>query len=164
MVDAAALLWRLKLRGVEVGDRWQGLAEVYATQPRGLYAFDDAHAMMTYVASGREADADATLAAMAAAAEGPGDNAQFTAEVGLPVAQAIHAFGRGNYAQTVELLRNVRNRAARFGGSHAQRDLLDLTLIAAAREAGETSLERALLAERAEALPLRKAEAGRIAA
>jgi tetratricopeptide (TPR) repeat protein len=164
MVDAAALLWRLRLRGVDVGDRWQKLGEVYATQPRGQYAFDDAHAMMAYVAAGREADADATLAAMAAAAEGPGDNAQFTGEVGLPVAQAIHAFGRGNYARTVELLRNVRNRAARFGGSHAQRDLLDLTLIAAAREAGEISLERALLAERAEALPLHKAEAGRIAA
>ena len=56
--------------------------------------------------------------------------------------------------RTSPLLRTVRNRAARFGGSHAQRDLLDLTLIAAAGRAGETSLERALLAERAEAAPL----------
>jgi hypothetical protein len=47
----------------------------------------------------------------------------------------------------------VRNSAARFGGSHAQRDVLDLTLIAAARAAGEGSLERALLAEREAARP-----------
>jgi hypothetical protein len=147
-----------------VGGRWNALADVYATQPRGQYAFDDAHAMMAYVSAGREAEAEATLAAMKAAAEGPGDNATFTADVGLPVALAIRAFGRGEHARALDLLREVRNKAARFGGSHAQRDLLDLTLIAAAREAGETSLERALLAERAEALPLKRAKASRIAA
>ena len=85
---------------------------------------------------------------------GPGDNAYFTREVGLPVAEAIGAYGRGDYGRTVELLRGVRNKAARFGGSHAQRDLLDLTLIAAAAKSGDRSLETALLAERAEALPL----------
>ena len=35
-----------------------------------------------------------------------------------------------------------------FGSSHAQRDLIDLTLIEAARRAGETSLVRALANER----------------
>jgi hypothetical protein len=156
MVDAAALLWRLKLKGVDLGGRWADLAETYATQPRGGYAFDDVHAIMAYVGAGRDADADVTLAAMTAAQDGPGDNAMFTRDVGLPVAQALTAFGRGDYARTCELLRAVRNRAGRFGGSHAQRDLLDLTLIAAAGRAGETSLERALLAERAEAMPLVK--------
>jgi len=153
MVDAASLLWRLRLRGVEVGGRWTTLADVYATQPRGGYAFDDAHAVMAFVGAGREAEADAALAAMTAAAQGPGDNADFTREVGLPVAQALVAYGRGQDARTVELLRGVRNQAARFGGSHAQRDVLDLTLIAAACRSGDTSLERALLAERAAALP-----------
>ncbi len=153
MVDAAALLWRLHLAGVDVGERWAALADNYAAQPRGQYAFDDVHAMMAFVGAGREAQAQATLAAMAMAIEGPGDNAATTAEVGLPVAQAIQAFGRGDYAATVDRLRGVRNRAARFGGSHAQRDLLDLTLIAAAGRAGEASLERALISERARALP-----------
>jgi len=55
---------------------------------------------------------------------------------------------------TTARLRDVRNGAARFGGSHAQRDLLDLTLIAAARRDGQTALERALIAERAAAQPL----------
>lgn len=154
MVDAAAMLWRLTLRGVDVGGRWNDLADVYATQPRGQLAFEDVHAMLAYVGAGREAEADATLAAMTVALDGPGDNAHFTRDVGLPVGKAIRAFGRGDYASAVELLRNVRNQSARFGGSHAQRDLLDLTLIAAAGRAGETSLERALLAERARALPL----------
>jgi len=153
LVDAAALLWRLHLAGVDVGDRWEALADAYAAQPHGDYAFDDVHAMMAFTGAGREAEADETLAALAEAAEGPGDNGLMSREVGLPVAQAIRAFGRGEPQTAVERLRSVRNGAGRFGGSHAQRDVLDLTLIAAARAAGETGLEAALLAERAAAVP-----------
>ena len=70
------------------------------------------------------------------------------------ISQAIAAFGRGDFAGSVESLRGVRNHAAGFGGSHAQRDLIDLTLIAAAGLSGNSSLERALLAERAGAMPM----------
>ena len=153
MDDAAALLWRLELRGVDVGSRWQPLAAAYAAQPRGLSAFDDTHAMMAFVGAGRDPDAEAALADMAICVEGPDDNAGVTRDVGLPVARAIFAYGRGRDPEAIDLLRGVRNGAARFGGSHAQRDLLDLTLIAAARRDGQTALERALLAERAAALP-----------
>jgi hypothetical protein len=164
MVDAAALLWRLHLLGVDVGDRWAVLADVYATQPRGQYAFDDAHAMLAFVGAGREAQAQAVLDAQGPVLAGAGDNAMFSGEVGLPVMQAIHAFGHGDYGRAVELLRGVRNKAARFGGSHAQRDLIDLTLIEAAGRAGERSLEEALLSERAAAKPLVREGVQRIAA
>ena len=151
MADAAALLWRLKLRDEDVGERWAALADIYAGEPRGLSAFDDVHAMMAYVGAGRDAEAAMTLATMTGATEGPGDNASVTAEVGLPIGQAIRAFGAGNFAQAIDLLRNVRSQAARFGGSHAQRDVIDLTLIAAAERSGETRLARALTAERSRA-------------
>lgn len=154
MIDAASLLWRLKLRDVDLGARWAKLSDAYASEPRGMYAFDDAHAVMAFVGAGREAEADAAVATMSAVAAGQGDNAEFTRDVGLPVAEGIIAFGRGDFAGAVARLRDVRNGAGRFGGSHAQRDVIDLTLIAAAGRAGETSLERALLAERAAALPL----------
>jgi hypothetical protein len=45
----------------------------------------------------------------------------------------------------------MRNHAHRFGGSHAQRDVIDLTLIEAAVRAGQRTLADALLAERADA-------------
>jgi hypothetical protein len=48
----------------------------------------------------------------------------------------------------VGLLRPVRSHAHRFGGSHAQRDLIDLTLLAAAEHAGDRPLAAALAAER----------------
>jgi hypothetical protein len=80
-----------------------------------------------------------------------GDNATFTREVGYAATQAIKAFGDGNYPEAVRLLRPVRNYAHRFGGSHAQRDVIDLTLIEAASRAGQHRLAAALLAERANA-------------
>ncbi len=77
----------------------------------------------------------------------------FTREVGHPLAQAIQAFGQGDYATTVRLLRPIRNIAHRFGGSHAQRDVIDLTLIEAAFRSGQTMLAAALAAERIDAKP-----------
>ena len=46
-LDAAALLWRLNLLGVDVGDRWEPAAQ------DTLYAFNDVHAMMTFVSDNR---------------------------------------------------------------------------------------------------------------
>ncbi len=149
MVDASALLWRLQLRGVDVGNRWSALADRW--QPlaaAGNYAFNDAHAMMAFVSVDRPRAAASVLEAQAAAMERDDDNAMFTREVGRPVTLAIKAFAESNYADAVRLLRPVRNFASRFGGSHAQRDLLDLTLIEAALRSNESYLASALVAER----------------
>lgn len=154
MADAAALLWRLELLGVDVGGRWAILADQFASEPAGQNAFVDTHAMMAYVGAGRMAEQATLVAAQEAAVERAGDNAEFVRDVGRYTIPAIQAFGAGDHARAIELLREVRNRAGRFGGSHAQRDILDLTLIAAARRAGESALERALLAEREAAMPL----------
>jgi hypothetical protein len=81
------------------------------------------------------------------------DNASFTREVGHKLAKGIQAFCHGDYATTVRLLRPIRNVAHRFGGSHAQRDVIDLTLIEAAFRSGQTMLAAALAAERIDAKP-----------
>ena len=154
MVDASALLWRFFLRGIDVGDRWAAVADNWEPiAAAGNYAFNDAHAMMAFVGAGRSKASETVLEAQAAAMERDGDNAFFTREVGHPVARAIKAFGDGNYAEAVGLLRPIRNIAHRFGGSHAQRDVLDLTLIEAALRSGQTALATALAAERIEAKP-----------
>ncbi|MBX3482494.1 tetratricopeptide repeat protein [Phenylobacterium sp.] len=153
MADAAALLWRLRLRDVDVGDRWATLADGWSGHEFGRNAFEDAHAVMTLVGAGRDAEAEAAVAALTAATGGTGDNAAATRDVGLPVAQAFLAYGRGRHRHAADLLRDVRSIAHRFGGSHAQRDVLDLTLIDAAARAGDTALAHALVAERKAALP-----------
>jgi len=154
MIDASAMLWRLMLRGVDVGNRWEAVADNWApVATAGNYAFNDMHAMMAFVGSGRSKAATAVLEAQAAALERGGDNVSFINEVGRPATQAIKAFGEGNYAEVIRLLRPIRSYAHRFGGSHAQRDLLDLTLIEAAVRGGETQLAHALIAERVSAKP-----------
>jgi len=155
MIDATAMLWRLNLRGVDVGDRWKELADAWEPLAADAhYAFNDTHAMMAFVAAGREAAASALLASLRARADQDGGtNAQMTREVGLPVCVALAAFGRGEWEVVVEMLRPVRLIAHRFGGSHAQRDILSLTLIEAALRGGQAKLARALAAERTEVKP-----------
>jgi tetratricopeptide (TPR) repeat protein len=149
LVDASALLWRLTLRGVDVGDRWQPIADAWQPIARdGFYAFNDDHAVMALVGAGRWDEVDAVLASLATAAAGSGTNAMMSREVGLPLARAFAAFGRGRYDAAIEDLHTVRPHANRFGGSHAQRDIVHLTLVEAALRAGRTSLARALTTER----------------
>ena len=154
MVDAASLLWRLRLRGVEVGDRWRELAENYeGTAEDAYYPFNDMHAMMCFVAEGREDSARRLVTALEARAGDGDSSARLIRDVGLPVARAIRAFGAGDYETAVELLLEVRKRANLFGGSHAQRDVLNLTLLEAALRAGDTAAARGLLNERLAAKP-----------
>jgi hypothetical protein len=139
---------------VDVGDRFDAVAQNWAPiADAGNYAFNDVHAMMCFVGAGRSSEQQAVLDAQCTAMERGGDNAEFTREVGHPAARAIQAFGQGRYAECVELLRSIRPIAHRFGGSHAQRDLLDQTLIAASRRAGFDALTAALLNERAALRP-----------
>ena len=152
MIDASALLWRLHLTGVDVGDRWQAVADNWEPiAAAGNYAFNDMHAMMAFVGAGREGAAHSVLEAQLQALGTPGDNASFITEVGLAATGAIRAFGAGDYAKTVQLLRPIRSYAHRFGGSHAQRDVIDLTLLEAAKRSGQKALASALAAERASA-------------
>jgi tetratricopeptide (TPR) repeat protein len=154
MVDASAILWRLHLAGHDVGDRWDGVAENWVPKARsGNYAFNDAHAMMAFVGAGLAGPAQDLLEAQREAMRASDDNAVFTRDVGYPVTLAIKAFGDGNYAETVRLMRPVRDIAYRFGGSHAQRDVIDLTLIEAALRSGQKALAAALAAERLSARP-----------
>ena len=158
MVDASALLWRLRLLGIDVGDRWQAVADRWAPWIEDrYYAFNDAHAMMALLGAGRRTEAKKLLSIMSATAEGKdtsGDNAMMTRLVGLPLAKAMMAVESEDYSAAIEILAPLRLVAARFGGSHAQRDLVDLTLIEAARREGRTGLVRALSNERLSAKPM----------
>lgn len=149
MLDAAALLWRMHLIGYDVGNRWDELAAHYANgTENGFYAFNDMHAMMTLVATRHAKEAVALLRSAEDACESSGTNGMMMREVGLPILQAIQAFGAGRYEETIDRLMPVRYRAALFGGSHAQRDILHRTLIEAALRSGDKDLALALANER----------------
>ena len=151
-VDSSAMLWRLHLDGIDVGDRWDAIADAWAamdTEP--WYAFNDTHAVMAYVGAGRLDDARETADRLAAYAVSPDPdvtNVMMTADVGLPVCSALVAFGEGRYADVVELLFPIRKVVQRFGGSNAQRDVVARTLLEAAIRGDNHALAEALLSER----------------
>jgi hypothetical protein len=85
---------------------------------------------------------------MELAARGKGTNAMMSREVGLPVVRALDAFEARDFEITIDELQRVRAFAHRYGGSHAQRDLLQLMVTEASLRAGRQSLAGALIAER----------------
>ncbi|HEX4970370.1 MAG TPA: tetratricopeptide repeat protein [Steroidobacteraceae bacterium] len=154
MVDATALLWRLELRLAPVGDRWQKLAACWEPlAEHSYYSFNDAHAVMAFAAAGRTDLVQRTIAAMERKTAGTDTNAMMTRDVGLPLARGVAAFAAGHYADAIALLQPIRTIANRFGGSHAQRDLIHLTLVEAALRARKPRLARALISERTQLKP-----------
>jgi hypothetical protein len=157
LIDASALLWRLQLAGADVGPRWEPVADRWQSAGvPGLYAFNDLHMMMAFVGAGREEQQLAVLDAQQAALARDDDNAHFTSAVGRGAAQAIRAWGQGDFAGCVRQLRAIRSTAHRFGGSHAQRDLIDQTLLGAAERAGQQDYAAALAFERLALRPRRE--------
>ena len=163
-LDCASLLWRLQLLGTDVGTRWSTLAAAWAdpVEHAGHYAFNDVHALMALMGSGDTARAERLLVAAAerASSEPAGsssqsspDNRAMAAEVGLPMMLGLLDFSLGRMRQCIEHLLPLRGHAHRFGGSHAQRDLIDQTLLAASVGGRDRGVGRALLNERRCAKP-----------
>jgi len=129
MIDASALLWRLELRGIALGPRWSQLAALWAPRAEDAFcAFSDLHAMLAFVGAGRK-DLQQRLLRAEHRRVATGDtNAVMLRTVGLPAAEALAAFGRGDYAGAVARLHGLPEISHRLGGSHAQRGIIGLTL------------------------------------
>ena len=149
LLDGSALLWRLWVLGHDVGNRWNGLARKWETRiDDAYYAFNDVNAMMAFVGGGDSAAQKRQIETVRRAATGNGTNAMMSREIGWPACEGLAAFGRGDYRQTIEYLLPLRAKANRFGGSHAQRDVLSWTLTEAAIRLGDRALADAFVAER----------------
>jgi hypothetical protein len=148
LVDASALLWRLALCEIDVGGRWQELSECWDQHADGrLYPFNDWHAVMAYLGAGREDRIAEIRAAIEATANGA-DNGAWAREVGLPLIDGFRAYWNGDYAGCVDTLHAARFISNRFGGSHAQRDIIDWTLMEAALRGNQHAVAAALARER----------------
>ena len=149
LADGSALLWRLQLRTIGVGERWRVLADRWETQTlAGARPFYVVHAMVAFAATGRSAAVARVFDAL------PHTDTHGTAPLpeealALPFCEALLAFASTDYAASVEWLSRVRNIADRCGGSLAQCDLIHLTFTEAALRAQKVRLARALVAERA---------------
>jgi len=150
-LDGTAMLWRLRLDGVDVGPRFAPIAdawEVALSDEAGFYAFNDFHAALALAADGRREALARLRARLLDTARLATDNGEMTRAVGLEACEAAIDYAEERWSSCARRLESVRDVASRFGGSHAQRDLLTLTLVDAARRAGEPRLAAHYLAER----------------
>jgi hypothetical protein len=90
----------------------------------------------------------------ASSAQASADSTGVAREVGVPLMQGLMAFANGDADTACATLYPLRSVAHHFGGSHAQRDLIDQTLLAAATSGGNRAGGRALLNERRLAKPV----------
>ena len=163
VVDAAALLWRLSLFGADVTDRAAQLAaDIDDLVGDPVYIFNDWHAVMAFGLAGDFSRVERVVLA----------NRHLTAptnrmaaeRAGLDLLEAFGAFAAGRPDRAIDLLIDIRPRANVVGGSHAQRDVIDLTLIAAAARAGDDGLARALVTERVARKPSAETSARQLVA
>jgi hypothetical protein len=157
LLDASALLWRLLLDGQDETARWQALAPAWGAQvDAAFYAFNDLHAVMAWAAAGDLARAEGFLADRERYLDEPRpgvSNYAMTARIGLPACRAVVSFIQGRYGDVVDGLYPIRHHLNELGGSHAQRDALQRTLLEAALRANRLELARALVRERIHAKP-----------
>jgi tetratricopeptide (TPR) repeat protein len=156
--NASSMLMRLDMLGVDVGDRWESVAQICAGRiDVRLRAFNDLHFMMALTMAGRRDAAATMLESMREFANAhPDGNVTMAAtyrDVGIPVAEAIMAHGAKDHARVVEIMMPARYRMLPLGGSWAQRDVWERMLIDAALKDGQHGLARALLAERTDMAP-----------
>lgn len=147
--DAASFLWRWLIYGLAERELPWGpvrdLAGRLTAQPGA--AFLDAHAALAYAGAG---DADALARLIDGIGRLAAGGNAVAGEVVLPLARGIAAFAEGDYARTIALIAPIAPQIVRIGGSHAQREVFEDTLIQAYLRAGRTAEATAALTRRLE--------------
>jgi tetratricopeptide (TPR) repeat protein len=145
--DSAALLWRLRISGHDIPKEHAGEAAGYAARafPAAGFAFADVHVALIAAVSG---DRDALQRRIAAVESRVAADAVPAGPVVPALCRAVLAFAEEDYAACVRLLEPVAADVARIGGSHAQRQVFEDTLIVALLRSGEAAKAHALIDRR----------------
>jgi len=131
MIDGSALLWRFRLDGQDGGSGrpldWRPLAELAERVSRPGFVFGEIHAALAYAASGDEAALTRLMDGLRALdAKGH----PIAGTVALPMVQGVAAFVAGDHAGALAHFEPVEGQMHRVGGSHAQWELFEETMVA----------------------------------
>jgi len=147
--DVASLLWRMDLYGMHPDEKeWRTASDFAAevvTTPR--FAFVDAHVVMAHAAAHDLDRAQAFVDQLERQASGGNEVVR---DVVLPIARGVSAYASGDLAETIKQLQPLVTTGdlVRLGGSNAQREVFEDTLIAAHVARGDRSEATELLNER----------------
>ena len=148
--NATSLLSRLELEGVDVGGRWEELADFSANRTEdGCLIFADLHYMLALVGDNRDEAIKSLMVRMHKdAGRNKTDVEQVMVDPGLATAAGLEAFGDANYEKAFVNLAKARGTMQQAGGSHAQRDVFERLTIDAGIRAGFLDEAETILNER----------------
>jgi len=147
--NASALLWRLEMFGLDVGDRWGKLAEVSKrhVDDRELI-FVSLHYLMALISNGDRVEATAMTDTIRHWATQDSTQSRICAGAGVALAEAMQDARDGHHAEAVRKIEGVRYAMDGIGGSMAQRDVFVMIMLNAARAGGDAVKARSLFMER----------------
>lgn len=148
--DSAAFLWRCNMFYGQCALPWDEVRDLAAQLTAKLGAtFADLHAALAYTGAGDQTAMDGLIDGLRAlAARGHA----VTAEVALPLALGIRAFGEGDYASAIRHIEPVFDQIERVGGSEAQREVFEDTLLLAYLRAERYDAAERILRQRLDRL------------
>jgi predicted Zn-dependent protease len=146
LTDAASFLWRYRAADPEAELPWRAVRDHAASSFRepGVQ-FADVHAAMAYAGCG---DFEALEGWIERLWRRERSGKGRAGEVAPKVAESLAAFARGDYATAATTLDGAADEVVRLGGSHAQREVFEDTLVEAWLRAGEGERAAAKLRER----------------
>jgi tetratricopeptide (TPR) repeat protein len=150
IANAASLLARLEMEGLDVGGRWNELADIAECRiGDGSLVFADLHYMLALAGAGRT-QVSLQLAENLSKGMGRdcGDQSPLARTTGSHAAHGIAAFAQSQWADAARHLTIAHGDLQNIGGSHAQRDVFERLLIESAVRAGFSGLATHLLDER----------------
>jgi hypothetical protein len=155
--DSASLMWRLSLAGkTGLEPYWQEVA-AYGDRffPQAGPHFADVHYALVAAATGGGVLATRLAQMEARDADGklaPGSSA-------IELCHGIRAFAEGDNENAIRLLEPLMPAVVRIGGSHAQRELWEDTLIVACLRAGHRDKAMKMISDRLRRRPSVRDEA-----
>ncbi|MGE0153437.1 MAG: tetratricopeptide repeat protein [Reyranellaceae bacterium] len=154
-VNAVALLARLELRGVDVGERWRDVAPYLLPRlHEHVSPFLDLHYVLGLARAGERAAVTEMLASLEAQAQSAPDFVRRAwRDAAVPAAHGIAAHAAGDWAEAVNGLAAALPHLQAIGGSHAQRDLFEQLHLDALIRAGWNDKALARLRQRDLARP-----------
>jgi hypothetical protein len=145
--DCVSFLWRLRACGHEApAGAWEEVAAHAAPlHPRAGLPFADVHMAMLAAATGDRAAVEARASELAALVEA---GTLAAGPVVPALCRAVLAFAEGDDAACARLIEPVLAEVPRVGGSGAQREVFEDTLLVALMRSGQAQKARALLDRR----------------
>ena len=128
MTDGTALLWRVRLDAASPAALpWRALADIAGRVSRPGYLFGECHAALAYAACGDQAALEKLMDGLRAL-DAKGN--PIAGRVVLPLVQGTAAFAVGDHAGALAHFEPVESEMHRIGGSHAQWELFEETMVA----------------------------------